>query len=219
MKKIAPSFLAVDIWQTAAQIEAIEQAGCEYLHLDIMDGHFVPNISYGAGLLKYLRPHSQMIFDTHLMVSDADSLLDDFARAGADIITVHVEACPHLDRTLHRIRDLGKKAGIVLNPATPLVLAEEVLGLTDLVLLMSVNPGFGGQKFIGNTLPRIKKLAELRLEGNHDFLIEVDGGIDTTNAAEVAAAAADILVAGSAIFAKGQPAEAYLELVRLANQG
>jgi len=151
-------------------------------------------------------------------VSDAAALLDDFAAAGADIITVHVEACPHLDRILRRIRELGKKAGVVLNPATPLVLAEEALDLADLVLLMSVNPGFGGQKFIANTLPRIEKLAALRAEYDLGFLIEVDGGIDVTNAAEIAAAGADILVAGSAIFGKAQPAEAYLELTRLANQ-
>ncbi|NLF80314.1 MAG: ribulose-phosphate 3-epimerase [Clostridia bacterium] len=218
MKKIAPSFLAVDIWQAAAQIAAVEQAGCSYLHLDIMDGHFVPNISYGPGLLQCLRPHSSMIFDTHLMVSDAAALLDDFAAAGADIITVHVEACPHLDRILRRIHELGKKAGIVLNPATPLVMAEEALELADLVLLMSVNPGFGGQKFIAGALPRIAKLAALREEYDLHFLIEVDGGIDVTNAAEIAAAGADILVAGSAIFGKAQPAEAYLELTRLANQ-
>ena len=219
MKKIiAPSFLAADIWQAAAQVSAIEQAGCQYLHLDIMDGHFVPNISFGPGLVKCLRPHSQMVFDTHLMVEDADFFFDDFATAGADILTVHAEACRHLDRSLHRIRDLGLRSGMVLNPATPLCMAEEVLPLCDLVLLMSVNPGFGGQKFIRNTLPRLQKLAQMRSEQELDFLIEVDGGVDASNIKEIAAAGADILVAGSAVFGKEDPAAAYQELTRLANQ-
>ena len=179
MKKIiAPSFLAADIWQAAAQVSAIEQAGCQYLHLDIMDGHFVPNISFGPGLVKCLRPHSQMVFDTHLMVEDADFFFDDFAAAGADILTVHA----------------------------------------DLVLLMSVNPGFGGQKFIRNTLPRLQKLAQMRSEQGLDFLIEVDGGVDASNIKEIAVAGADILVAGSAVFGKEDPAAAYQELTRLANQ-
>lgn len=219
MKKIiAPSFLAADIWQAAAQVSAIEQAGCQYLHLDIMDGHFVPNISFGPGLVKCLRPHSQMVFDTHLMVEDADFFFDDFAAAGADILTVHAEACRHLDRSLHRIRDLGLCSGVVLNPATSLCVVEEVLPLCDLVLLMSVNPGFGGQKFIRNTLPRLQKLAQMRSEQGLDFLIEVDGGVDASNIKEIVDAGADILVAGSAVFGKEDPAAAYQELTRLANQ-
>ena len=141
MKKIAPSCLSADIWQAANQVAAVEQAGCEYLHLDIMDGHFVPNISFGPGLVKCLRPHSKMVCDTHLMVEDPDFFFEDFAAAGADIITVHAEACRHLDRSLHRIHDLGLQAGVVLNPATPLCMIEEVLPLCELVLLMSVNPG------------------------------------------------------------------------------
>lgn len=218
MKKIAPSFLAVDIWRIAEQISAVEAVGCEYLHLDIMDGHFVPNISYGAGLIRLLRPHSNMIFDTHLMVKEPDLFLEDFAAAGSDIITVHAETCPHLDRSLHRIRDLGKKAGVVLNPATPLCMAEEVLDFCDLVLLMSVNPGFGGQTFIPNSLSRIKRLAHLRTKRNLGFIIEVDGGVDITNIQEIVSAGADLLVAGSAVFGKEDPAASYLELGRLANQ-
>ena len=159
-----------------------------------------------------------MVFDTHLMVEDADFFFDDFAAAGADILTVHAEACRHLDRSLHRIRDLGLRSGVVLNPATPLCMAEEVLPLCDLVLLMSVNPGFGGQKFIRNTLPRLQKLAQMRSEQGLDFLIEVDGGVDASNIKEIAAAGADILVAGSAVFGKEDPAAAYQELTRLANQ-
>ena len=217
MKKIAPSFLAADIWQAAAQVSAVESAGCEYLHLDIMDGHFVPNISFGPGLVKWLRPHSQMVFDTHLMVDEPDDFFDAFAEAGADIITVHVEACRHLDRSLHRIHDLGLRAGVVLNPATPLCLAEEVLPLCDLVLLMSVNPGFGGQQFIRHTLPRLERLAQMREQQGLKLLIEVDGGVDATNIQEIAAAGADILVAGSAVFGKSDSAAAYRQLELLVN--
>lgn len=217
MKKIAASFLAADIWQVASQLPAVEKAGCEYLHLDIMDGHFVPNISYGPALVKNLRAHSQMIFDTHLMVEKPDLLFEDFVAAGSDIITVHAESCCHLDRSMRRIHDLGLKNGVVLNPATPLCMIEEVLGLCDLVLLMSVNPGFGGQKFIPNTLTRIEKLAHMRDELGLDFVIQVDGGVDTSNIAEIAGAGADLLVAGSAVFGKDDPAQAYQELARLAN--
>ena len=217
MKKIAPSYLAADIWQAAKHIEQLEKAGCEYLHLDIMDGHFVPNISFGAGLVRCLRPYSSMIFDAHLMVEDPDFFIPDFADAGADIITVHAETCPHLDRSLRMIKDLGIKTGAVLNPATPLCMIEEVLDLCDLVLLMSVNPGFGGQKFIENSISRLEKIAQLRAKKNMDFLIEIDGGIDATNAARIAKAGADILVAGSAVFGKSDPANAYQELTKLIN--
>lgn len=217
MKLIAPSFLAADIWQVKEQVSAVEAAGCQYLHLDIMDGHFVPNISFGPGFVKMLRPHSKMVFDTHLMVEEPDFLLEAFADAGSDMITVHAEACRHLDRSLHRIKDLGCKAGVVLNPATPLCMAEEVLELCDMVLLMSVNPGFGGQKFIVNTLQRLTGLAEMRSRKGLSFMIEVDGGVDAANVRQVADAGADILVAGSAVFGKPDPAAAYTELARLAN--
>ena len=178
----------------------------------------MPNISFGPGLVKCLRPHSKMVFDTHLMVEDPDFFFEDFAAAGADIITVHAEACRHLDRSLHRIHDLGLQAGVVLNPATPLCMIEEVLPLCELVLLMSVNPGFGGQKFITNTIPRLQKLSQMRNDRGLSFLIEVDGGVDTTNIKEIASAGADLLVAGSAVFGKDDPSAAYQELARLANQ-
>ncbi len=218
MKKIAPSFLAADIWRCGQQVSALEQAGCEYLHLDIMDGHFVPNISYGPGIVKMLRDHSKMVFDTHLMVEDPHLYYEDFVNAGADIIAIHAEACHHLDRNLHHIHDLQVKAGVVLNPGTPLIMLEEILPLCDLVLLMSVNPGFGGQKFIPSTLDKLARLQRMRSEQGLNFLIEVDGGVDSANIAQIAAAGADILVAGSAVFGKDDPAKAYLELTALANQ-
>ena len=155
---------------------------------------------------------------THLMVEDPECFFEDFAAAGADIITVHAEACRHLDRSLHRIHDLGLQAGVVLNPATPLCMIEEVLPLCELVLLMSVNPGFGGQKFITNTRPRLQKLSQMRNDRGLSFLIEVDGGVDTTNIKEIASAGVDLLVAGSAVFGKDDPSAAYQELARLANQ-
>jgi len=148
MKQVAPSFLSADIWRAAEQVQALEDAGCRYLHLDIMDGHFVPNISFGPGWVKWLRPHSSMVFDAHLMVEEPDFLLESFAKAGADYLTVHVEAVRHLDRTIAHIRDLGMKPGVALNPTTSLTTLDEVLPLVDLALVMSVNPGFGGQKFI-----------------------------------------------------------------------
>ena len=205
MKKIAPSFLAADIWQAANQVAAVEQAGCEYLHLDIMDGHFVPNISFGPGLVKCLRPHSKMVFDTHLMVEDPDFFFEDFAAAGADIITVHAEACRHLDRSLHRIHDLGLQAGVVLNPATPLCMIEEVLPLCELVLLMSVNPGFGGQKFIEHSVEKVRELRALIERTGSKALIEVDGGVNLETGARLVEAGADALVAGNAVFAAPDP--------------
>ena len=217
MKIIAPSFLAADIWRTKEQVSAVEAAGCKYLHLDIMDGRFVPNISFGPGFVAQLHPHSKMVFDTHLMVEEPDYLFPAFVKAGSEFITIHAEACRHLDRSLHSIKELGCKAGVALNPATPLSMVEEVLDLCDLVLLMSVNPGFGGQHFILNTLQRLSRLARIRSDQGLDFLIEVDGGICPDTVREAADCGADILVAGSAVFGKEDPAAAYRELTALAN--
>ena len=217
MKYVAPSFLSVDIWHVAQQISSMEAAGCQYLHLDVMDGHFVPNISLGPGWIKKCRPHSKMCFDVHLMVEEPDFILEEFAQAGTEICTVHVEAIRHLDRTLHLIRDLGMRPGLTLNPATPLCTLEEVLPLCDLVLIMSVNPGFGGQSFIPSALDRLRNLTQMRSEKNLDFLIEIDGGINAENAAAIADAGADILVAGNAVFGEADPVAAYQAIFRAAN--
>ena len=204
MKKIAPSFLAADIWRCAEQVAAIEAAGCEYLHLDIMDGHFVPNISYGPGFVGQLRQRSKMFFDTHLMVTEPSDFFADFTAAGADILSIHVETSFHLDRSLLQIHDLGLKAGIVLNPATPLDWMDHVMDRLDIVLLMSVNPGFGGQKFIPSTLPKLRA-ARARIQaheaaGGQPIWLEVDGGVKADNIGDIVRAGADTCVAGSAVF-------------------
>lgn len=217
MKQVAPSFLSADIWQVSRQLTALEEAGCRYLHLDIMDGRFVPNISFGPDWVKKLRPHSSMVFDAHLMVEEPDFLLESFAKAGAEYLSVHVEAVRHLDRTVNRIRDLGMKPGVALNPATSLDSLAEILPLVDLALVMSVNPGFGGQKFIPYALGKIERLANLRRELGLDFLIEVDGGVTAGNAASVAKAGADLLVAGSAVFGQEDVAAAYRAVSDAAN--
>jgi ribulose-phosphate 3-epimerase len=210
---ISPSFLSADIWRVAEQVGGLEAAGCRYLHLDVMDGCFVPNISFGPPYIKSLRPYSRMVFDTHLMVEEPDRFLADFAAAGADIITVHAEACRHLHRTLQKIKALGKQAGVALNPATPLGALEEILQELDLVLIMSVNPGFGGQSFIGSSLDKIRRLQELRAARGCSFIIEVDGGVSADNTAQLAQAGADLLVAGAAVFGQNDPAAAYRDLL------
>lgn len=213
MPHIAPSFLSADIWRVAEQVSALEKVGCQYLHLDVMDGCFVPNISFGPPYIKSLRPHSRMVFDTHLMVEEPDRFLADFAAAGSDIITVHVEACRHLHSTLQKIKMLGLKAGVAINPATPLCALEEILPELDIVLIMSVNPGFGGQSFIPISLDKIRRLSMMRATRLCSFIIEVDGGVSVDNAALLAQAGAGLLVAGAAVFGQSDPAKAYLDLL------
>ena len=205
---ISPSILSADFAKLGEDVRAIDEAGADWIHVDVMDGHFVPNITIGAGVVKALRPHSAKPFDVHLMISPIDNFLDAFAEAGADIITVHPEAGPHLHRTIQRIKGLGKKAGVSLNPATPAKMLDYVLEEIDLVLVMSVNPGFGGQKFIASQLKKIEAIANRVSKENLQVDIEVDGGIDAATAPQAVAAGATVLVAGTAAFRGGPSAYA-----------
>ena len=198
--RVAPSLLAADVARLGEEVRAVEAAGADWLHLDIMDGHFVPNISFGPGLVKGLRRHCGLPFDVHLMISPVDPYLAAFAEAGADLITLHPEAGPHLHRSLQTIRSLGKRAGVVLNPATPLAAVETVLDLCDIILVMSVNPGFGGQSFLDSQLAKIATLRRMIDASGRDIALEVDGGVTAATAPRCIEAGADVLVAGTAVF-------------------
>jgi len=216
--ELAASILSADFARLGEQVSAATEGGATVVHFDVMDGHFVPNITIGPPVLKSLRAVTKLPIDCHLMIENPDQYVPDFAAAGADWISVHQEACRHLDRSLHLIQSHGMRAGVVINPATPVDTLSEVLDVVDYVLVMSVNPGFGGQKFIPSSLHKIRKLAELRRARGLNFRIEVDGGIGSDTVAEVVQAGAEILVAGNAVFGKGDPKKNAEGLLRAARE-
>ena len=212
MAELAPSILSADFWRLGEEVAAVERGGAQWLHVDVMDGHFVPNITIGPLVVRALRTHTRMPLDVHLMISDADRYIPGFAEAGADNLTVHVEACPHLHRTLSLIGEQGRRlgrsitAGVALNPATPVSAIEEALPFVDLVLVMSVNPGFGGQKFIPEVVGKLERLKKAIDQMGRPVRIEMDGGLDTANVGSVVRAGVDLVVAGSAVFDGKDPA-------------
>lgn len=219
MIQIAPSILSADFSRLGDQVRLIEDAGAEILHIDVMDGHFVPNLTIGSLVVKALRPHSKLRFDVHLMIENPERYIDDFAKAGADHITVHLEATPHIHRAIQQIKGLGLTAGVSLNPATPLDGIKYILEDLDMVLIMSVNPGFGGQKFIPAVLPKIEVLHRYLDQMQSSCEIEVDGGINLDTAAAAVKAGANILVAGAAVFGDPDPAQAIRTLREAAQKG
>ncbi|KGP73946.1 ribulose-phosphate 3-epimerase [Pontibacillus yanchengensis] len=212
MTKIAPSILSADFSKLGEEIEDVEQGGADYIHVDVMDGHFVPNITIGPLIVDAIRPKTQLPLDVHLMIENPDHYINQFASAGADIITVHQEACTHLHRTIQLIKSEGCKAGVVINPATPAEMIKPILKDVDLVLLMTVNPGFGGQSFIEEVVPKIEQIANWRNDLGLSFEIEVDGGVKHGTAKTCIQAGADVLVAGSAVFKKDDRAKAIQEI-------
>ena len=216
MVELAPSILSADFARLGEQVCAVVEGGATVIHVDVMDGHFVPNITIGPPVVKSLRKVTDLPLDCHLMIENPDQYIPDFADAGANWISVHQETCVHLNRVLHHIRDHGPKAGVVINPATPVETLLEVLDIVDYVLVMSVNPGFGGQKFIPSVLHKVRKLAELRAQRRLNYRIELDGGVGLDTIAEVVRAGAEILVAGNAVFGKGDPTANTRQLLKAA---
>lgn len=204
-KLIAPSVLSADFGNLQRDIEMINGSQADWFHVDVMDGRFVPNISFGFPVMKAIQEHAKKFVDVHLMIVEPEKYVEEFINYGADLVSVHYEACTHLHRTINLIQDKGAKAGVVLNPSTPVWVLEDIITEVDLVLLMSVNPGFGGQKFIENTYKKIRETKELILENNSTALIEIDGGVNTENAPKLFEAGADVLVAGNAVFASENP--------------
>ncbi len=218
MIQIVPSIFAADFARLGEEVQRVEQAGIEMIHVDIMDGHFVPNFTMGTPITESVRRVTHVKLDHHLMIEDPDTYAPIFIKAGADAVSVHYEACKNLDRTLHMIQDHGAKAGVVINPATPVFLLENVVDIVDYVLVMSVNPGYGGQKFIPNSLRKVRELATMRSQRQLDFAIEIDGGVGLENIADVARAGVDWVVAGSSVFGAKDPAQAIRNMQQTAEE-